>query len=185
MFSGVYDTSPSQTLYLFVDVKTSGRKTWPYVLDALEPLRELGYLSHVKNDIFIKRPVTVVGTGNAPLAAIRENGSRDALFDGPLANLAKDDIDDLISPIASTSFKAQFGKVRNFDKFAKKDKNLEKLRKQIRAAHEMDIMVRYWELPAYPVETRNQIWQLLYDEGVDLLNVDDLEAAAGFWETNA
>ncbi len=36
--NGVFDTDGSQTLYLFVDVKTDGPTTWPYVVRALEPL---------------------------------------------------------------------------------------------------------------------------------------------------
>ena len=38
--SGVYDTSSGQTLYLFVDLKTDGPTTWPFVLKALQPLRD-------------------------------------------------------------------------------------------------------------------------------------------------
>lgn len=36
--NGVFDTASTQTLYLFVDVKTDGPTTWPYVVRALEPL---------------------------------------------------------------------------------------------------------------------------------------------------
>ena len=36
--NGVFDTNGAQTLYLFVDVKTPGNTTWPYVVRALEPL---------------------------------------------------------------------------------------------------------------------------------------------------
>ena len=36
--NGVFDTNGAQTLYLFVDVKTDGITTWPYVVKALEPL---------------------------------------------------------------------------------------------------------------------------------------------------
>lgn len=36
--NGVFDTSSGQTLYLFVDLKTSGASTWPVVIKALEPL---------------------------------------------------------------------------------------------------------------------------------------------------
>ena len=36
--NGVFDTVGTQTLYLFVDVKTNGPSTWPYVVRALEPL---------------------------------------------------------------------------------------------------------------------------------------------------
>ncbi len=38
--NGVYDTSGGQTLYLFVDVKTDGETTFPYVVKALAPLRK-------------------------------------------------------------------------------------------------------------------------------------------------
>ena len=36
--NGVFDTNAAQTVYLFVDVKTPGNTTWPYVVKALEPL---------------------------------------------------------------------------------------------------------------------------------------------------
>ena len=36
--NGVYDVDGTQTLYLFIDVKTDGERTWPFVLKALEPL---------------------------------------------------------------------------------------------------------------------------------------------------
>ena len=36
--NGVYDVDSKQTLYLFVDMKTDGTKTWPYLVDALQPL---------------------------------------------------------------------------------------------------------------------------------------------------
>lgn len=37
-YNGVFDTNGRQTLYLFVDLKTDGPTTWPYVVRALEPL---------------------------------------------------------------------------------------------------------------------------------------------------
>ena len=36
--NGVFDTDGEQTLYLFVDLKTEGTSTWPYVVRTLEPL---------------------------------------------------------------------------------------------------------------------------------------------------
>lgn len=42
-YNGVFDTASTQTLYLFVDVKTDGLSTWPYVVQALEPLYVLTY----------------------------------------------------------------------------------------------------------------------------------------------
>lgn len=36
--NGVWDTDSSQTLYLFVDLKTEAKSTWEAVLKAIEPL---------------------------------------------------------------------------------------------------------------------------------------------------
>ena len=62
-FSGVFDRDSTQTLYLFVDVKTEGTTTWPAVVDALEPLRSNGWLTKVNGTTVTKGPITVVGTG--------------------------------------------------------------------------------------------------------------------------
>lgn len=57
------------------------------------------------------------------------------------------------------------------------DKQIELIRGQIRGAHERGLKARYWELPSWPIGLRNHIWDFLVKEGLDLLNVDDLEAA--------
>ena len=62
-FRGVFDRDGTQTLYLFVDVKTEGTTTWPAVVDALEPLRSKGWLTKVDGSTLTKGPITVVGTG--------------------------------------------------------------------------------------------------------------------------
>lgn len=59
---------------------------------------------------------------------------------------------------------------------------LETLRSQVKEAHGKGIGVRYWNQPGWPIGTRNAVWRTLWDEGVDLVNVDDLEGAARFWE---
>ncbi|PQE20186.1 Altered inheritance of mitochondria 6 protein [Rutstroemia sp. NJR-2017a BBW] len=55
------------------------------------------------------------------------------------------------------------------------------LRSQISTAHAKGIKLRYWDQPGWPISTRNAIWKTLVGEGVDLINVDDLEGAAGEW----
>ena len=61
---GVFDRDGSQTLYLFVDVKTDGQTTWPAVVTALDPLRQKGWLTSVNGSTIFHRPITVVGTGS-------------------------------------------------------------------------------------------------------------------------
>lgn len=49
----------------------------------------------------------------------------------------------------------------------------------MQVAHAKGIMLRYWDQPGWPISTRNGIWRQLKSEGVDIINVDDLEGAAG------
>jgi hypothetical protein len=126
--------------------------------------------------------VTVIGTGNTQLADVQKYLPRDVFFDAPLAQLKSDVYAGLTAneaPIASTDFAASFGKVRSREMNATQ---LEALRSQIGLAHDKGIMARYWNQPAWPVGTRNAVWRILWEEGVDLLNVDDLKAASEFWE---
>ncbi|WPH03883.1 Hypothetical protein R9X50_00676600 [Acrodontium crateriforme] len=179
--NGVYDTSSGQTLYLFVDVKTDGKTTWPCVVKALEPLRAAGYLTTFNGTGVTPGPVTVIGTGNTPLNQVQGISPRDYFWDAPIPTLGTtfSNITANVSPIASTDFAVQFGSVRNQIFNATQQALLEQ---QVATAHAKGIAVRYWDQPGWPVGTRNAIWRILWDAGVDLLNVDDLEGAANFWE---
>ncbi|KAI1342211.1 PLC-like phosphodiesterase [Xylariaceae sp. FL0016] len=179
--NGVFDTASGQTLYLFVDVKTDGAETWPYVVNALGPLREAGYLTTYNGSTVTESPVTVIGTGNTPLDLVQGVSPRDYFWDAPIptldttfSNITKD-----VSPIASTDFASVFGDVRSQEL---NETQAATLKAQVAAAHAKGIAVRYWDQPGWPVGTRNAVWRQLWDAGVDLLNVDDLEAAAEFWE---
>lgn len=88
--NGVFDTSPDQSLVLLIDFKTPGADLWPYVLSALQPLRERRYLTHADGDLIVQRPITVIGTGNTPFDLISSkvsNPHRDVFFDAPLQTM--------------------------------------------------------------------------------------------------
>ncbi|KAE9381445.1 hypothetical protein N431DRAFT_320819 [Stipitochalara longipes BDJ] len=177
--NGVFDTSGGQTLYLFVDVKTDGATTWPYVVKALEPLRSAGYLSSTNGSTFASGAITVIGTGNTPLSLVQSLSSRDYFWDAPIPTLNStfSNITSLVSPIASTDFAANFGPVLGT---SLDDTQLALLRAQVKTAHSKGIMLRYWDQPGWPISTRDGIWRQLLTEGVDLINADDVAAAAGF-----
>jgi len=80
---------------------------------------------------------------------------------------------------ASASFGESIGRMwRN--QLSPRQKNL--IRGQIRGAHRRGLKVRYWDPPNWPIGWQNHVWDVLVREGVDVLNVDDLEAAArGDW----
>lgn len=82
--SGVFDMSVGQTLYLFTDIKTDGLTTFPFMVKALQPLRDAGYLSSVTNGtVFKSGPVTVMGTGNTPFSLVQPVLNRDYFCESP------------------------------------------------------------------------------------------------------
>lgn len=186
----MFDTSSGQTLYLFVDVKTDGSTTWPHVLDALKPLQQGGWLTNATGTgtdaVVNPGAVTVIGTGNTPIQYFVDHpgtaaSPRFVFYDAHLKDLetAESNITKAISPIASVDFGSVFGEVVNT---TLSSSQLETLNSQIAVAKSKGIGARYWDQPGWPIGTRNALWRILIDAGVALLNVDDLAAAADFWE---
>ncbi|KXG47830.1 uncharacterized protein PGRI_017000 [Penicillium griseofulvum] len=211
---GVFETDPAQTLILLIDFKTAGPATWHAVTKHLAPLRDRGYLTHFNGDEVIQRPITVVGTGNTPFDLVAANITyRDIFFDAPLDKLVDADQPDEAqtdavlfqrtdlgqgqsgmpaiitastfntsnSFYASVSFKKAIGRPWPFH-FTQTQ--MRRIRDQVRIAHQHGLKVRYWALPSWPRSLRNHIWRVLAQEGVDILNVDDLiSATKGDWNT--
>ena len=177
--NGVYDTSSGQTLALFVDVKTNGATTWPAVVSALQPLRSAGYLTTFNGTGVTPGPITVIGTGNTPLNQIQPIQQRDYFFDAGLTLLSttQSNITAAVSPVASTDFMAAIGPVNGTTLNSTQSAAL---KSQIAVAKSKGILARYWDTPAWPINTRNALWEILLENGVGLLNADDLPAAAGF-----
>jgi hypothetical protein len=139
--NGVFDGYSSQTLYLFVDVKTSGETAWPYVVQGLQPLRDAGYLTTYDARGVTPGAVTVIGTGNTPLDQIQNKTSRDYFYDAPIPLLGTtlSDITSDVSPIASADFAAVFGTIQD-TKF--NSTQLATLRSQIATAKRKGILTR-------------------------------------------
>ncbi|EMT64964.1 Altered inheritance of mitochondria protein 6 [Fusarium odoratissimum] len=172
---GVYVHKPNQTVVLLVDLKSNSDKSWPLLLEMLEPLRQRGWLSHVSDGEFVSRPITVVATGETKFRLVKEaNPSHDVFFDAPLKRLSRGQYDNTNSYYASTSFKKSVGKV---PKKGLRPTQLELIRDQISQAHIRGLMVRYWGMPLLPQNARRQVEKVLLDEGVDVINVDDLQGA--------
>jgi hypothetical protein len=178
--SGVWDTDPDQTLYFFIDVKTSGPETFKAVITALEPLRQKGYLTTVKDGKTVTNgPVTIIGTGETPLELVAPVKNRDYFFDAPLADLNDPKhagITGVVSPVASTDFLAAVGKITRDTDPILTEEQLKVLRDQISTANARGIGARYWNTPYFPIRARNLVWRTLLREGVILLNADDLDA---------
>ena len=140
--------------------------------------RNAGYLSCTNGTNFTSGAITVIGTGNTPLNLVQPLPSRDYFWDAPIPTLNSTfpNITSLVSSIASTDFAANFGPVLGT---SLNEAQLALLRAQVKTAHGKGIMLRYWDQPGWPTSTRNGIWRQLTEEGVDLINADDVASAAG------
>lgn len=152
------------------------------------PLLDAGYLTSTDGESLTAGPVTVVGTGNTPFDYFSpdpasSSNPRFTFFDAPLSQLTKspyNTLTSLISPVASTDLNSVTGPL-TWSK-GLNSMQVEKVQEAVKVASTKGIMARFWETPAWPIQTRNALWRQLWDAGVGLLNVDNLSAASGLWE---
>ncbi|TVY12863.1 Altered inheritance of mitochondria protein 6-like, partial [Lachnellula arida] len=175
---GVFSMSPNTTLVLLLDFKTSGDNTWSTVLTQLDDMRSHNWLTTwTPTKGVVQRPLTIVATGEAPFDSIIANETyRDIFYDAPLTSLPLDtgyNVNN--SYYASTSLSNAIGKTRS-SKLSANQKG--KITRQVQRAGELGLKSRYWDTPAWPVGWRNRVWESLIELGADVLNVDDLTAAA-------
>ena len=198
--NGVFDTNPSQTTVLLIDLKTDGEATFPHVYEQLAPLRERNYVSYFNGTHAVNGPITIVATGNTPFNQVAALNSthRDVFFDAPLDRLAvSDDLRHNIADNAESVSNRRYGTPSlpfnytnsyyasvSFPKavgipfrFRLSQTQMGRLKAQIRGAHLRGLKVRYWSIPDWPRSLRNHLFMVLMREGVDVLNVDDLLAA--------
>ncbi|KAF2796342.1 hypothetical protein K505DRAFT_323364 [Melanomma pulvis-pyrius CBS 109.77] len=173
----VFPAKPGQGLYLLVDFKADADSTWDLLVKALEPLRTAGYLSHYDGG-FKQGLVTVIASGNAvidgdvpaPLAKANDNTANPgrALFVDARVDKNLSKFDTSNAYYASADFKSAVQGSGD----AISGANLQKMRDQVKAAHDKGFKVRYWDIPS------EGQWQQLIDEGIDRVNVDDLQDVA-------
>lgn len=174
-------------MYLWIDLKTPATDTWEAVLEALAPIKE--YLTTTNGTGITPGPITAIGTGNTPASYFlpddpaTPSNPRYVFYDAQLSTLSQPEnsnITMMITPIASAHFPSQFGRVVAEEL---NSTQLALLREQISFAKSKGIGARYWDQPGWPIGTRNAVWRSLINEGVSLLNVDDLADAADFWKS--
>lgn len=186
--SGVFDTDSSQTLFLYIDLKTSALPTYNKIMEHLEPLRSpINYLSsfekHNGKEEVVFRPVTVILTGAAPFDEMMKNQTyRDVFYDAPISDLNSGKYTKFTSVTATGNFKSEVGGngIPFLQSGALSEMEKARMKRQVEQAHSLGIYVRYWNLPSWPISWRNSIWHEVVKAGVDLLSVDDLKSASSF-----
>lgn len=197
---GVFESAPTQTLVLLVDLKNGPDLTFDAVSAQLEPLRSKGYLTYHNGTDLVPGPLSIVATGTKlpPYSSIltQPSAHRDILSDAPLGDLKEvestavheNDSDSIVNDFQdydttnSLYASASLRKVlRHPFPFlfpgGPTPWQREQIRSATQAAHARGLKVRWWDTPDWPRSRRARVWKILMEEGADVLNVDDLKAA--------
>ncbi|CAI6287452.1 unnamed protein product [Periconia digitata] len=172
----VFPKSPDTGLYLLVDFKSSdGAKTFAALVDNLAPLREKGWLSHFDSvsGKLVKRQVTVIVSGNARTGISGDVPAPIEQVEGESTNPGHAIFADAVLDRDLKNFNAGnafYASAKFAGKVPLEQGTLDKMKE----AKAKGLLVRYWDIPG-----GRDKWQKLVDQGVDLLDVSDLEEVAG------
>lgn len=178
--SGIFKSSPSTTLVLLIDFKSSADPSavWRALQIHLITFREFGWLTHWdrEQNKRITRPLTIVVTGDALFGDVTASPHSDVFYDAPLEKLATDSrYNASNSYYTSASLAALVGNIglgRSLN-----GAQINKLEDATGLAKEKGLISRIWGTPSWPIGTRNRVWEQMLEVGVDVLNVDEFETA--------
>ncbi len=155
--------------HLLIDIKSEAESTYQ-ALDKL--LAEHGdIVSSIHNGQRNLKAVNVVISGNRPLATITNQSTRYAGYDGRFGDLDSDVSAELM-PLISDNWTVLF-KYRGQGEMPAAER--QKLVDAVTTAHAHQRLIRFWATP-----DNLQLWKVLRDSGVDLINTDDLAGLEKF-----
>jgi hypothetical protein len=162
-------------LYLFVDTKTPARSSYDSLHQLLQKYKDIvTCFTPEKAD---DKPVTIVISGNRlPYEVMREQHERYTALDGRLEDLDRH-TNPHIMPFISDDWQKHF-RWQGFGTMPPDE--LEKLQSIVHAAHEHNQKLRFWGTPDKANETREYLWTMLLEEGVDLINTNDVKGLKEF-----
>lgn len=119
-----------------------------------------------------RRPLTIVGTGDTPIAPVYHANPRYIFIDAPLLTLeAGFDLDGKhhewsgnLAPMASGRWLRPSS-----------SPSVDALHKYSEAAHSRGIKARWWDAPRLQPDVRHAVWDVQLRAGVDWMNADDLD----------
>lgn len=168
----VYPNGPQFTL--FIDIKTEAVSTYKVLGKMLAEYKNIitSFSSTGRND----KAIVVYVSGNRPRALMESESLRYAGYDGRLTDLQSDAPATLI-PIISDNWSSHFSYKGSGPMPADQQ---QKLKTIIETTHKKGRIVRFWATPDRPSPERQNLWHILLENGVDLLNTDDLPALQEF-----
>lgn len=158
----VYPKGP--TITLLIDFKSRAEETYAALREKLKPYQSM--LTRFEHGKTVPGAVTVILSGNRPRALVAGEAVRYVGIDGRLGDLKQENSRHLL-PLISDNWGNHF-KWRGVGTFPAVER--EKLERIIAKTHSRGQRIRFWATP-----DRVEVWRLLDEVGVDLLNTDDLK----------
>jgi len=163
----IYPGGPTVTL--LIDIKTDAEATYAALEKVLENYRAI--LTGFDGDLVTTNAVTAIITGNRPREIMLKEKRRLAAFDGRLKDLGAN-LSPAFMPLVSDNWQLHF-KWNGIGPFPESEK--QKLRQYVEQTHQEHRRLRFWATP-----DQENMWQVLQEAGVDLINTDKLEALNKF-----
>jgi len=160
-----------ERFWLLIDIKQDGAAVYRRLGVVLAGYREL--LTCWRDGVETTGAVTVVLSGDRPVALIAADRERLCAIDGRLADLDRDPPASLVPWISDAWTKAL---TWDGDGELPEDQR-GRLRQLVARTHAQGRMLRFWGAPDRP-----EVWAALADAGVDWIGTDRLEACAA-WRT--
>jgi hypothetical protein len=168
-YGGRIYTNGDSIFYLLIDTKTETNATYAALRRVLQEYSDL--LTGFSSQGVTRRAVTVVLTGNRPREMLAREPERLAGLDGEFSDLGQPDPKGLLLWVSDNW--SRYFTWRGDGPIPQKER--EKVRLIVQQAHQLHAKARFWGAPDTPV-----FWREMRDDGVDLINTDDLAGAEKF-----
>ena len=163
----VYENGPE--FVLLIDLKSDGGPTYRVLHKLLSEYPDV--FSCVKDGEIETKAVAAIISGNRPQELIATGSPRFAGIDGRLSDLDSDRPAHLL-PLISDNWRSHF-QWRGIGEISAEEK--EKLERIVNSAHSKQRKLRFWATPDVP-----EVWKVLNEAGVDLINTDNLPGLRTF-----
>ena len=163
------------SLVLFVDIKNDGLNTYKLLDDLLKRYAAMLTVFHRSGEVKLGA-VTVIVSGERPLAYMQSQNIRYAGYDGRLTDLASELLPTFM-PYISDNWTQYFSWTGEDEMPG--DEQL-KLMQLVEAIHAKGYKLRFWATPDMPGKARENVWTQLKSSGVDLIGTDNIQALKNF-----
>ncbi len=162
------------TFYLMIDLKTEAESTYAALYEQLKAYQSM--LTTIENGQYRKGAVTVFLSGNRPIEKVLKEPLVLAALDGRPSDLGKGYTAEVM-PVISHQYSKHLKWRGNG---AMPEEEWQKLQDLVNQVHHEGKKLRLWASPE-----KLEVWEKLYEAGVDFINTDQLALLAQFLQAQA